>query len=306
MAKETKQDRIVRQVVDHMDEHLHELKALESNPNLKELEVERWAQTLLKSCLGYSATSGYSIRAQEQKGKNRPDLVIYQNEKVIFVMEVKKLGFNLDKSDFRSGKVQLQEYLYSLGNVPYGILCNGYEWRLYDFNNSLGPVEIFSIDLRGEDGKLDVSKKIAEDICYDIFGLHESSFSSGEWSEFSKEATAFSPESLTKAILSSSVVKLITKEIRGEHEFKASTDILYDKIFDLLEKGLDDSLKDYKENSVKRDEFKKYIRSQMRASRKVKKVSKTLIDSSISEPLANANTSITDTSTKEEIKKDAA
>lgn len=273
MSKETKQDRIVRQMLDHMQEHLHELKSLEANPNVKELEVERWAQSMLKSCLGYSATNGYSIRAQEQKGKNRPDLIIYEAEKPIFVIEVKKLGFNLDKSDFRSGKIQLQEYLYSLGSVPFGILCNGYEWRLYDFNNSQGPVEILSINLKTDDDKLEVSKKIAENISYEFLGLHESSYSSKEWKEFSKEATAFSPESLTRAILSAKVVKIITKEIKGEHEYKASIDVLYDKIFSLLENGLDDSIKDYKDNQIKHDEMKKYIRSQVRASRKTKRIS---------------------------------
>ncbi|MCK6595547.1 MAG: hypothetical protein L6Q33_10130 [Bacteriovoracaceae bacterium] len=29
----------------------------------------------------------------------------------------------------------MQEYLYSLGKVQYGFLCNGYEWKLYDFND---------------------------------------------------------------------------------------------------------------------------------------------------------------------------
>lgn len=261
-------------MMDQMQEHLHEFKALESNPNVKELEIERWAQTLLKSCLGYSAVNGYSIRAQEQKGKNRPDLVIYQNEKPVFVVEVKKLGFDLDKSDFRSGKIQLQEYLYSLGSIPYGILCNGYEWRLYDFNTPQGSVEIFSVDLRLDEQKIEASKKITETLCYEFLGLHETSYASKEWADFSKEATAFSPESLTKAILSASVVKLITKEIRGEHEYKASADVLFDKIFYLLEKGLDDSLKDYKDNETKREEFKKYIRAQQRATRKTKRAAK--------------------------------
>jgi hypothetical protein len=80
MAKENKQDRTVRQMIDHMNEHFHELKALESNPNTKEIDIERWAQSFLKSCLGYSASNGYVIRSQEQKGKLRPDLIVYQNE----------------------------------------------------------------------------------------------------------------------------------------------------------------------------------------------------------------------------------
>lgn len=269
MAKESKQDRLVRLMMDHMSEHMYEIKALEANLNCKELEVERWVQTLLKSCLGYSATNGYSIRAQEQKGKHRPDLVVYKNEQPIFVVEVKKLGFDLNKSDFRSGKIQLQEYLYSLGKIPYGFLCNGHEWRLFDFNNPNGVVEILSFDLRNDDDKIDTSKKFVEDICYDFVNFHETSFSSKEWLQFTKEATAFSPESLTRAILSANVIKLVAKEIRGEHDYRACSELLFQKVYDLLANGLDDSLKDF--NDVKKAEFQKYIKSQMRVSRKTKK-----------------------------------
>ncbi len=272
MAKESKQDRIVRQIQDHVSEHFHELKALEGNPGTKEAEVERWAQSFIKSCLGYSAANGYTIRAQEQKGKMRPDLVVYQGDAPIFVVEVKRLGFNLDKSDFRCGKVQLQEYLFSLGKVPYGILCNGHEWRLFDFSNPSGVIEMMSYDLRNDDDKLELNKKFIEDFCYDIVSLHESTFRAKEWPEFAKEATAFSPESLSRAILSASVVKLISKEIRGEHDYKANIEMLFGKVYDLLAKGLDDSLKDF--NETKEAEFHKYIKSQMRVVRKARKINR--------------------------------
>ena len=97
MAKETKQDRIARQIFDQFSEHVFEVKSIEANLNNKGMDVERWAQSFLKNCLGYSATNGYSIRAQEQKGKLRPDLVVYEDEKPIFVVEVKK-RFSLWKS----------------------------------------------------------------------------------------------------------------------------------------------------------------------------------------------------------------
>ncbi len=282
MAKECKQDRIVRQMIDTTTEHILELKALESNPSTKEMEVERWVQTFLKSCLGYSATNGFSIRAQERKGKHCPDLVIYQNEKPIFVVEVKKLGFDLNKSDFRSGKIQLQQYLYSLGNVPFGFLCNGHEWKLYDFGNPNGIVEIFSLDLRGEDDVLVTTKRAIEDTCYELVNIHESSFRDKEWQSLSKEATAFSPESLTRAILSANVIKLISKEIRGEHEYKACTDTLFHKVYDLLSQGLDDTLKDF--NEVKQAEFQKYIKSQMRLTRRAKKSPKTTPEPQVTVP----------------------
>jgi hypothetical protein len=40
--------------------------------NHKEADVEVWAQSFLKNALGFTVTNGYSIRAQESKGKMRP------------------------------------------------------------------------------------------------------------------------------------------------------------------------------------------------------------------------------------------
>lgn len=120
MAKETKEERFVRSMHEQVSEHLHELKTLMANPNVKELEVERWAQSLLKNCLGYTATNGYSIQAQETRGKMRPDLTISKNGSPFLVVEIKKLGFDLNKSDLRSGKLQLNEYLHNIGNVKWG------------------------------------------------------------------------------------------------------------------------------------------------------------------------------------------
>ena len=271
MAKETKQDRTVRQMMDQMAEHIVELKALDSNPNCKESDVEKWAQTFLKSCLGFSVSNGYTIKAQDQKGKLRPDVVVYKGEKPIFVMEVKKLGFDFEKSDFRSGKVQLKEYLQTFEDVPYGFLCNGFEWKLYDFTNKQNPIEIQKVSFKDEDGVIcETSKRQIEEMCYDFTCFHEYAFNSSEWIDLSKEATAFSPDSLAKAILSSGVMKVITKEIRGEHEFRANSDLLYEKVFHLLSNGLDDTLK-AAFNPEKKAEFEKYIKVQMKQARKAKK-----------------------------------
>ena len=185
MSKETKQDRIVRGIFDQVTEHLHDLKTLESNPNSKESDVERWCQSFLKNCLGYTASTGYSIRSQESKGKSRPDLIVLHNEKPIFVVEVKKLGFDLNKSDFRSGKVQLSEYLNLIGNVKWGILTNGTEWKLFDFSQSqANGFGVHSFDLHSDEDKIDTSKKVVEDLCYNLVDFHEFSYSNKSWEKF--------------------------------------------------------------------------------------------------------------------------
>lgn len=232
MARETKQDRIVRGMIDQTTEHVFELKNLESNAGSKESDVERWCQSFLKNCLGFTASAGYTIRAQESKGKMRPDLVLLKGDKPIVVVEVKKFGYDLNKSDFRSGKIQLSEYLNSIGAVSWGILTNGTEWKLFDFSDaSVGGIEVTSCDVKGDSDTFDTSKKAIEEICYNFLEFHQSTYESGEWSELSKEATAFSPESIARAILSADVVKYIAKTIRGEHEYKANLEVLTDKIY---------------------------------------------------------------------------
>jgi hypothetical protein len=286
MAKETKQDRIVRNVFDQVTEHLHELKNMDANPSTKESDVERWCGSFLKSCLGYTASSGYSIRSQESKGKLRPDLLVLKDDKPIFLVEVKKLGFNFDKSDFRSGKIQLNEYLNAVGNVKWGILTNGVDWKLYDFSNPAnGGVEVARFNVKvGEGETFSFDKKIVEELCYDLVDLHETSYVSKAWVDLAKEATAFSPESLAKAILSNDVIKYIGKSIRGEHEFKANLEVLTDKVYNLLENGLDDCIAGW--NDAKAAEYHKYIKSQKRAGRKAnvkKKVETTSVAEAVTE-----------------------
>jgi hypothetical protein len=227
----------------------------------------------MKSCLGFSVSNGYTIKNQDQKGKLRPDIVVYKGDKPIFVIEIKKLGFDFEKSDFRSGKVQLKEYLASFEEVSYGFLCNGYEWKLYDFSNKQNAIEIQKVSFKNDGALCDTSKRQVEEMCYEFSCFHEYAFTSSEWVDLSKEATAFSPDSLAKAILASNVMKVITKEIRGEHEYKACTDLLYDKVYNLLSFGLDDTMKG-SFNPEKKAEFEKYIKSQMRQARKSKKTVK--------------------------------
>lgn len=285
MARETKQDRIVRTMFDQVSEHLYELKALAANPSSKELDIERWCQSVVKSCLGYTATAGYSILAQETRGKMRPDLIISKNGKPLFVMEIKKTTFDLNKSDFRSGKTQLSEYLHQIGNVRWGILCNGFEWRLFDFSNpAVGGIEIISFDLRGEHDELELGKREIEETCWNFLDLHETNCNSDAWTAFSKEATAFSPESLAKAILSLDSVKYIAKVIRGEHEYKANVEVLIEKIAALVESGLDDSVKGW--NETRQAEFHKYVKSQKRAGRRRSRKPKEAAEVSITETVA--------------------
>ncbi len=108
---------------------------------------------------------------------------------------------------------------------------------------------------------------------------------------------AFSPESLAKAILSSDVIKYISKSIKGEHEYKACNEMLTDKVYWLLEQGLNDAIVGW--NDAKDADFKKYIKSQKRVSRKTKNHSK---KSDPTVPLtATSNLVVDEQANKEEV-----
>jgi hypothetical protein len=273
MAKETRQDRFVRGISEQLTEHLHEFKGIEANPNTKESDVEVWCQSFIKTCLGFTPSAGYSVRSQESKGRMRPDLVIYKGENPILVVEVKKLGFDLDKSDFRSGKVQLAEYLGTMSGVKWGMLSNGTEWKLFDFSQkSKGGIQIAYFDLRGEAEQIELSRTAIEELAYSITDFHEATYSKGVWPDLAKEATAFSPDSIARAILSNDVMKMIGKSINGEHEFNANAEILTDRVFEVLEVGLNDAMTDW--NEAKANELRKYIKSQKRAVRRQRRTAR--------------------------------
>lgn len=272
MSKETKEDRLVRTIFENVTEHLYELKNIIGNPNNKETDVERFMQSLLRSCLGFSASSGYSIRSQETKGKHRPDLIVFKNDNPIFVCEIKKLDFDLQKSEFRSGKVQLKEYLNQYEGVRWGILSNGYEMLLLDFQDpTKNGIEVISFDFRNysEQQQIETSKKAIEELCYDLIDFHENAYSTKQWDESAVEATAFSPESIARAVLSPDCIKIIAKTIRGEHDYKADPEVLMDKVYSLLCHGLDNSVCDW--GQQKEAELSKFLKAQKRATRRTRR-----------------------------------
>lgn len=62
---------------------------------------------------------------------------------------------------------------------------------------------------------------------------------------------------------------VIARVIKGEHGYKANTEVLIEKLYDLIANGLDDTIPDW--NEVRQAELNKYINSQKRAGRKKRK-----------------------------------
>ncbi|MBI4403126.1 MAG: type I restriction enzyme HsdR N-terminal domain-containing protein [Deltaproteobacteria bacterium] len=230
MARETKEERVIRTMIPQLTEHIIELKHLTAiSP--KESHIENWCQSLLKTVLGFSASAGYQVRTQEARGTMRFDIVVSKAEKpeqLILVAEVKRLGADLNRSDLRSGKLQLKEYLASVGNVPWGILTNGYEWRLYDFNSD--ALCIATTDIRNDQQQLATTPREIEETAWDFIDFSAFYFENKTWDKLSAEAQAFSPDSLARSILSNDIVKKIARNLKGEHDYRVPLDVLTDKL----------------------------------------------------------------------------
>lgn len=267
-----------------LNEHLIELRQLAAS-NSKESHVEAWCQSLLKQVLGFSASSGYAVRNQEARGKLRFDVIVTLADKpdqIVLVAEIKKLGADLNKSDLRSGKVQLGEYLKTLGNVRWGILTNGYEWRLYDFQSDF--ITVANTDLRGEQQEIDTTPKVLEEMAWELLEFSSLYFGNATWDKMSTEAQALSPDSLARSILSIEVVKRISKALNEQHGYRVSVDTLTDKLAELLEFGLNDMLTCW--NDAQRNELDRYIRSQKKRAKRTRRTASPTPEGS--EPAATA------------------
>jgi hypothetical protein len=242
----------------------------------------------MKQVLGFNPTS-YCIQSQKPHGKYCFDLAVSlanKPDKVILLVEVKKLGADLNKSDLRSGKLQLAEYLKTLGGVRWGILTNGYEWRLYDFKSDFTTVT--STDIRNEEQELDTSPKALEDTALDLLDFSAMYFQEGMWEELSTEAQALSPDSLARSILAIEVVKRIGKNLKEHRQYSAPLDILTGKLVELLERGLDDMLACW--NEEQRKKLHHYIRSQIKLAKKTKRA----VQSEREGPRENGQSTATD------------
>lgn len=109
------------------------------------------------------------------------------------------------------------------------MLTNGYEWKLYDFSSQqYGGIEMACVDLMHCDGDtFAFDKRSVEDRCYDMFDFHEQSYT---------------------------------------QDYKANSEVLTDKIFSLIELGLNETVSGW--NDAKAAELQKYVKSQKRATKK--------------------------------------
>ena len=97
-------------------------------------------------------------------GKGRADYTIYNEHKLIMILEAKSLTESLDEPKILK---QLLTYCTFHQDKPrWGILTNGRYWHIYDNEASGNPFErcVFKIDVRARD----LSRQISQVVCANL------------------------------------------------------------------------------------------------------------------------------------------
>ena len=198
----------------------HLLKAQQDN--LNEADTLKRIVKVFEDVLGYDSLTEIS-RELEVKCKY-VDLAIKIDGTIKFFVEVKAAGKKL-----RQRHVEQVELYAAEGNIPWLLVTNGVEWKLYHLTITTGePVDfeqVFSVTLAEE-----TIEESAEKFAY----LHRNSVKAGAHVKFWEHQTALSPATIGKAIFTEDVLRLIRKEIHQRQEILIDIEDLAGAIHDLL------------------------------------------------------------------------
>ena len=265
MARKTKQERVVQKLSKQLSKPLQDLHTTISGNHPMQSELALWVQGILQNYLDFSSSNHYHMVFNNADGPaTQPDMVIMKDNQSLIVVDVLHISNPMGRSIVEHNALELDQYLKQIGSVRWGILTNGLEWKLYDFENN--GIEIAYFDIRRDKTNIDFSTAGIEEIAWGLSDFHESIYASGDWETFSKEMNAVSPESIVKAILSADTMKHVFELFRNQNEFKGSSEVLIEETFRLLKSGLDSPLT--KSDHTRRDELNRYVREQKKASRK--------------------------------------
>lgn len=206
--EQTAQNRI-RNGIQRMSGALSDMCQRDAN----EGDTRLFVTDFLCDALGYDKysdlTTEYVVRGQYADYGIRID-----NNLVAFI-EVKRVGSNLSKSHLR----QVEMYAVNEG-VEWVILTNGAIWQVYHIGDTT-PIQVdlaLQVDLLAK-GKR--NRKI-EDLTY----LSREAMVKGRMSELWQATKATAPESLSKIVLSDSVVTSIRQQLRRETGHRITDDEL--------------------------------------------------------------------------------
>jgi predicted type IV restriction endonuclease len=196
----------------------HLLKAQEDN--LNEADTLQRIIKVFEDVFGYDPLSEIS-REMQVKCKY-VDLTVKVESVTKFFVEAKSAGTKLRDRHIEQGERYAAE-----GNIPWILLTNGVEWKLFHltFDEGIEYEEVFSVNLATD----------AVEEAADLLSLlHRQAIKEGAHEEFWRQKAAMSADSIGKAIFSEDVLLFIRREIRRHEGILIAVEDLADAIYDLF------------------------------------------------------------------------
>jgi hypothetical protein len=190
--------------------------------NLNEAETLKGIDKVFEDVLGYDSWTEIS-RELEVKSKY-VDRAIKIDGTIKFFVEAKAAGKKL-----RQRHVEQVELYAAQGNIPWLLVTNGIEWKLYHLTITTGePVDfepVFSVTL---------AEETIEESAEMLSLLHRNSVKAGAHEKFWEHQTALSPATIGRAIFTEDVLRHIRKEVHQQQETLIDIEDLAGAIHDLL------------------------------------------------------------------------
>jgi predicted type IV restriction endonuclease len=188
---------------------------------LNEADTQQRIEKVFEDVLGYNFKE---ISHELEVNCKYVDLAIKVDGTIKFFVEVKAAGKKL-----RQRHVEQVELYAAQGNIPWLLVTNGVEWKLYHLTITTGePVDfeqVFSVTL---------AEETIEESAEKLACLHRNSVKAGAHERFWEHQTALSAATIGRAIFTEGVLRHIRKEIHQRQEILIDIEDLAGAIHDLL------------------------------------------------------------------------
>jgi predicted type IV restriction endonuclease len=197
----------------------HLLSAREQN--LNEADTVQRIVKFLEVVLGYDAMT--EITREMQVKDRYVDIALKVDDRVRMLIEVKAAS-----TELRDRHIDQAERYAAENNLPWVLLTNGVVWNLYHltFDEGIEYERAFSVDLSNE-GEFDN--------CIDRLALlHRLSIRRDEHEAFWGHRRALSPQSISQALFTHEVLRLVRRDIRRREGLLVDEEDLAAAIHDMF------------------------------------------------------------------------
>ena len=238
MNTESQKENVTSLAAKQVMDQLLEINLIQTEEDFTGFDIEKWTTQFIKNCLGFSAFEGFSLNTPRINVLG-PTLTIEQEKKPIISVEILGLGSPLNQSILDAEKIDFMEFFREIGETRWGLLTNGFEWKLFDFHHDCTEVTYMNLKIvteKDQPSNYELGKASSK-----ILNFTSPSYESGRWKILSRNARRISSDNLVKALFSPEVIEPLVEKIKQEHTYGGTSKTLMDRFFTLFKTGLENS-----------------------------------------------------------------